>query len=105
MYLKKKLPLEQVMNRAIALAVSHRKTAANLLESAARFSSVKVVDELIAKYEARANEMELFALSIMDFQYGADSNHIFHYHTELSDDDERALKSTLKNEVEDSLTH
>lgn len=99
MYLKKTLPLEKVMNRMIALAVSHRKTAENILNSKEKFSSTDVVDNLVSKYEARASEMELFAQTVMNFQRGIDSNHIFHYHEKLADCDERALHASLVEEL------
>ena len=99
MRLKKTLPLDKVLNRLIAMSVSHGKTADNIHRTRNTFSSLDVATRIEREYLVRANELELFALTVMKFQHG-DSNSIFNYHVTLEGDEENTLHAQLLERIQ-----
>ena len=99
MYKRKTLPLNNVLNRLIALSVCHTMTAENIEAKEHEFSSREAAAKAAQNWRVRANELELFAQTVMEYQLG-DNNSIFNYHQQLTLQEDNELYERILKRIQ-----
>jgi len=76
---RKTLPLDNVLNRLNALAVSYRQSGRNCWKDRHNFSSKEAAASAEHDNYVMARALELFALDVIGWRQG-ETNSIFNYH-------------------------